>query len=352
MLSKRVLKVFEHKQWILGPEVGELEKRVEIMTGRHAVACGSGADALYLAHLALGVGEFELIATTPFTFGATAAAIARAGARPIFVDVDEDLQISADGIERAHDKNNLSAVVTVDLFGGFPHYIQIAEFCQANDIKLIEDAAQAFGAEYDGRPAGSLGDAGCFSFHPSKPLGAMGDAGMVVFFDGQAAEFARRIRNHGIEGGGATKYLYTDPGLNSRMDSIQAAALLDKLDRFPAELARRRTIAAVYRRAMPFLKHPVQPGGVHNPSFAIYPVIFESNKQRQWAMMALTAAGLWNRVYYPIPLHLQPAYSWLGHKLGDFPVAEKACERILALPLEVGPDEASRVVEILKKGVG
>ena len=348
MKISRVLDIVKHKRWILGPEVEELEKNVSAMTGRYAVACGSGADALYLAHLGLGIGEFETIATTPFTFGATAAAIVRAGARPIFVDVDDDLQISADGIEQAHSRHGLSAVVTVDLFGGFPRYGQILDFCRDKGIKVIEDAAQAFGAEYDGKPAGSMGDAGCFSFHPSKPLGAWGDAGMVVFADGRAAELICKVRNHGMEGGAANKYIYTEHGINSRMDSIQAAVLLDNLERFPAELAKRRAIAALYLRLLPSLRHPVRLDGAQRPSFAIYPVIFDSHKRRRAAQEALSAAGLWCRVYYPIPLHLQPAYRWLGHDYGEFPVAEKACERILALPLEVDPADAVRVAEILK----
>jgi len=337
IISERIKQVFERESWILGDQVTELETRIANYTKRNcAVACGSGADALYLALDAMGINEWSTVATTPFTFGATASAILRTGAKLVFVDIGPDLQIDAGVVSTLPIFRKLDAVVTVDLFGGMTDYTEIAT-C---GVKVIEDAAQAFGAEYDGRKAGSLGHAGCFSFHPSKPLGAIGDAGMVVTDDFDAATVMRIRRNHGQA---QLKYHYIEAGLNSRMDEIQAAAILDKLDNYDAELVRRRTLARLYRDNIEGVRHPIQAGGVRNPSFSIYPVLFETPELRERAKAALSRAGLWCRVYYPTSLHLEPAYSFLGHKLGDFPRAERACETILALPMDA---EASQVENI------
>ena len=336
IISERIKRVFEHENWILGPEVAELEARVADYTGRkHAIACGSGADALCLALDAAGINEFSTVATTPFTFGATASAILRTGAKLIFVDIGDDLQIDARKVAALRTMRSVDAVVPVDLFGGMPNYQAITE----SGVMIIEDAAQAFGAEYEGRKAGAFGFAGCFSFHPSKPLGAIGDAGMVVTDDKYAERIMQRRRNHGQ----SAKYNYVEPGLNSRMDSIQAAAILDKLDNYDAELKRRRTLARLYRDNIEGVRHPIQAGGIRNPSFSIYPVLFDSSELRERAKVALSQAGLWGRVYYPRSLHLEPAFSFLGHKRGDFPRAERACETILALPMD---EKASQVDQI------
>lgn len=345
IISDRVKAVFGREDWILGREVEELEQRVAAYTRRkHAVACGSGADALYLALDAAGISEWSNVITTPFTFGATAAAITRTGARLIFADIGPDLQIDPEHVERiCRSSGRIDAVVAVDLFGGMPRYLELAEICRKYNAVLIEDAAQAFGAEYDGKLAGALGEIGAFSFHPSKPLGAMGDAGMVVF-DGStaAADMIRRRRNHGQE----SKYRYTEAGLNSRLDTIQAAAILDKLDGYEAELARRRRSALSYREAIRSVRHPIKAGGTQNPSFSIYPVQFDLQEQRDEAMAKLLAEGIWCRVYYPSPLHLEPAFSFLGYSRGDLPWAERACRTVLALPMEGEPD-VGRIAEII-----
>ena len=344
-ISERIKKVFERENWILGDEVAELETLVAYYTGRkHAIACGSGSDALYLALDAAGINEFSTVATTPFTFGATASAILRTGAKLIFVDIGQDLQIDAGIVSTLPMLRHIDAVVTVDLFGSTPNYQEIAE-C---GLRVIEDAAQAFGSEYDRRKAGALGWAGCFSFHPSKPLGAIGDAGMVVVDDDDAAKAIRTRRNHGQ---GPVKYNYIEAGLNSRMDSIQAAAILDKLDNYDAELVRRRTLARLYRDNIKGVRHPIQSGGVRNPSFSIYPVLFDSPELREMAKAALSRAGVWCRVYYPSALHLEPAYSFFNYKRGDFPRAERACETILALPMD---EKASQVwnIELLFEVMG
>jgi len=348
IISNRIRRVFEHENWILGDEVRELETRVANYTRRNcAVACGSGADALYLALDAMGICAGKTVATTPFTFGATAAAILRTGARLVFVDIGQDLQIDAVQVATLPMLRKLDAAVTVDLFGSFPDYKTISE-C---GIKVIEDAAQAFGAEYDGRKAGSLGHAGCFSFHPSKPLGGIGDAGMVVTDDFDAAARMRARCNHGQ----VLKYSYVEDGLNSRMDSLQASAILDKLDNYDAELHHRRTLARLYRDNIDGVRHPIQSGCVRNPSFSIYPVIFDSPELRERAKAALSHAGLWCRVYYPSPLHLEAAFAALGHKRGDFPRAERACETILALPMDEKAsqlDQLDRLFNVLGEVLG
>lgn len=339
MISNRVKIVFEHGQWINGPEVKALEKRVAQYTGRkHAIAVGNGYDALSLAIECFApIRNTPVIITTPFTFGATASAAIKRN-RVKFVDIGDDLQINHAMI----DDQFTGAILPVDLFGGTPNYQELKK----TGCRIIEDAAQAFGAEYDGRKAGALGDVGCFSFHPSKLLGACGDSGMIVLDDDQRAAEIRMLANHGMSPG--TKYLYSEPGVNSRMDSIQAAILLDRLDDFDRLLTERRVIASVYRRALPCVKHPIQEGGIRRPSFSIYPVLFETQKHRQIAQMALTKAGFWSRIYYPIPLHLQPAFNLLGYKKGDFPKAEKAAETILALPMEITMEQIGQVIDIIR----
>ena len=343
MIPERVKEVFRHQQWINGPEVAELESRVAKYVGRrHAVAVGSGYDALVFGMLAAGIKDWPyMVVTTPFTFGATVSA-AMTAPNVAMVDIGDDLQIDHTQIKGAVDGSLLGAIIPVDLFGGTPNYQAMRE----TGFTIIEDAAQAFGAEYDGRMAGALGDVGCFSFHPSKLLGACADAGMVVLDDDEAAARIRMVANHGMHPW--TKYVYAEPGVNSRMDSIQAAVLLDKLDSFDSVLSERRTIAKIYRRELSCVKHPIQEGGIRRPSFSIYPVLFASMDQRNRAMSALNSAGFWARVYYPLPLHLQPAFHHLGYHKGDFPKAEKAAETILALPMEINMDRIGNVIDIVR----
>lgn len=341
-ISNRVKIVFEHQRWINGPEVRELEKRVADFTGsRHAIAVGNGYDALFLA-LSESMQVSSRVITTPLTFGATVSAAIAAKGLVRFVDIGEDLQIDSDAVAAMPTDYFENFILPVDLFGGMPNYDHLNE----TGWTIIEDAAQAFGAEYAGRKAGALGDIGCFSFHPSKLLGACGDAGMIVLDDDVMAEKIRIRANHGMQPG--MKYLYADQGVNSRMDSIQAAVLLDKLDRFDSILAERRMIASVYRRALPCVKHPIREAGKIRPSFSIYPVLFETSEQRTRAQMELTRAGFWSRIYYPIPLHLQPAFRSLRYKAGDFPKAEKVAETILALPMEITLAEVGIVIDIIR----
>lgn len=343
MISERVKEVFRHRQWINGPEVADLEMRIANYVGRkHAVAVGSGYDALVLGLLAAGLEYYpHMVITTPFTFGATLSAAMRSLSVAL-VDIGADLQIDHDQIKGAVADGFLGAIMPVDLFGGTPNYQAMRE----TGFTIIEDAAQAFGAEYDGRMAGALGDLGCFSFHPSKLLGACGDAGMIVLDDDEMMARIRVVANHGMHPW--TKYVYAEPGVNSRMDSIQAAVLLDKLDSFDSVLSERRTIAKIYRRELSCVKHPIQEGGIRRPSFSIYPVLFANKDQRNRAMSSLNSAGFWARVYYPLPLHLQPAFQHLGYYKGDFPKAEKAAETILALPMEISMDRIGHVIDIIR----
>ncbi|HEX8187194.1 MAG TPA: DegT/DnrJ/EryC1/StrS family aminotransferase [Pyrinomonadaceae bacterium] len=346
-------RVLDSQQFILGEDVRLLEAELARYTGAaHAVGCGSGSDALLLALLALGVGAGAEVVTSPFTFFATAGAVVRAGARPVFVDIDpRTYNIDAARVEEVF-TGRTRAVIPVHLYGQPAEMGEILRVARARGVRVIEDAAQAIGArDGEGRSAGASGDAGCFSFYPTKNLGAAGEAGLVTTNDGATAERLRRLRVHG----GATEYHHDEVGFNSRLDTFQAAVLRVKLPHLDAWSDARGERAELYTRLIDdaglaeFVTPPhVRPGARH--IFHQYVVRVRAGR-RDALLEHLKAHGVGTKVYYPVPLHLQPCFAGLGHREGDFPESERAARETLALPMfpELTRAQQEYVVETLRR---
>lgn len=333
-LEAAALRVLSSGQVILGPEVSALEREVaEYCGAAHAVGCGSGTDALLLALHALEIGPGDEVILPPFTFFATVGAVCRAGARPVFCDIDPVTY----NIDPFQVENKIShstrAILPVHLFGQSVDMEPLWQVAERHNLALIEDAAQALGAEYQGKRAGTLGAIACFSFYPSKNLGAYGDAGMAVTNDPDWAARMACLRVHGME----PKYYHQYMGWNARLDALQAALLrvkLPYLDRWTAarqEAARRYDALIAEHHLHGFLEQPViQPRRRH--VFNQY-VVRVANGQRDALMRYLKAEQIGCDIYYPVPLHLQKCLAYLGHKPGDFPASEEACRGVLALPM-------------------
>ena len=327
-----VARVLESQHFILGPEVEALEQEMALLTGcKFAIGCASGSDALVLALLAHEIGPGDEVITTPFTFVASAGSIARVGAKPVFVDIDPDtFNISPEAIKKAVTPRT-KAIMPVHLFGLAADMNEVLDWLPSRRIPMIEDAAQAIGARYEGRAVGSLGSMGCFSFFPSKNLGCAGDGGVVTTNDPDLADKLRLMRVHGAR----KKYEYEILGMNSRLDALQAAVLSVKMRHLSAWTAARRLNAARYRelfhefRLEAFVKAPIAPPrSVH-----VYNQFTIRVRERDELRKHLQGRGIPTEIYYPKPLHLQPAFAYLGHRLGDFPAAEAASREVLALPI-------------------
>ena len=353
-IQRRLDDVLSHGAYIMGPEVAELEAQLAAYCGtRHAISCANGTDALVLALKAYGIGAGDAVFTTPFTFFATAEAIMLAGARPVFADVDaatfnlDPAALEAAILEvRRQGDLNPRAVITVDLFGLPADYDAIEPICERHGLKLIEDAAQGFGGAIRGRRAGAFGDVATTSFFPAKPLGCYGDGGALFTNDDELAERLRSLRVHGR---GEDKYDNVRIGTNSRLDTIQAAILLEKLSIFPEEMDKRQAVADRYTRQLTNrLRAPFVPEH-YLSSWAQYSVLAGSTAERARMMEELSRHGVPTMIYYGKPLHLQTALAGLGHAPGDFPVAEDSAERIFSLPM--GPylsaADQDRVLEAL-----
>lgn len=328
-IDDAVARVLSSCQFIGGEEVVALEREVaDFLGARHAIALASGTDALYLALWGLGIGPGDEVITTPFTFIATAEVIPLLGARPVFVDIDpqtyniDPVKIEAIVTEQA------KAIIPVHLFGQPADCDPILEIAKRHHLFIIEDAAQAIGAEYKGWKVCTIGKIGCLSFFPSKNLGAYGDGGMIVTDDDDLAEQIRSIAQHGK---GTSRYDNRRLGVNSRLDAIQAAILRVKLRYLPDWNAARRQNAALYDE---FLKDTgvitpyVAPGNLH-----VYHQYSIRVKNRDRIMAALGEHGVASMIYYPIPLHLQEAFAYMHHQTGDFPIAERMASEILSLPM-------------------
>jgi len=340
--------VMESQHFILGPEVDKLEQEIARFTGANcAVACASGSDALLLALMALGVGADDEVITTPFTFGATAGAIARLGARPVFVDIETNgFNLDAQALEQAVTPKT-KAIIPVHLFGlvaDMDAVMAVAADCGA---AVVEDAAQSLGASYKGRQAGTLGAAGCFSFFPSKNLGACGDGGLITTERADLARLLRALRVHGA----MQKYQYQMLGINSRLDALQAAILRVKLPHLARWTDARRQNARHYVRLfkeydlLEMVQLPVE----SEDRIHVYNQFSIRAKKRDALRHHLQSRGVPTEIYYPAPLHLQPAYTYLGHREGDFPNAEAACREVLALPIypELSPDQLETIVSAI-----
>jgi len=354
-IRRRIDQVLAHGQYILGPEVAELESLLaRYCVARHAIGCANGTDALVLALRALDIGPGDAVVTTPFSFFATVEAIMLVGAKPMFADIDAaTFNIDPDQLTEAignHDPSrdgNLKAVISVDLFGLPADYPRIEPLCAANGLALIEDAAQGFGGSIGNRRAGSFGTIATTSFFPAKPLGCYGDGGALFTSDDALAKRLRSLRVHGR---GISKYDNVEAGYNSRLDTLQAAILIEKLDAFPAELDARQAIARHYSEELvSVVERPTIPHGMTS-SWAQYSVLAESSAHRERLMTALNEAGVPSVVYYDRPLHLQPALAAFGHSNGDFPVAEDAAGRIFSLPMGpyLGEADQDRVISTLR----
>ena len=350
--------VCAHQHFILGPPAQRFEALAAAACGATAaVGCASGTDALWLALAALNIGPGDAVITTPFSFFATVSSILRAGATPLLVDIDErTFNLAPKGAAEALEQvrgEPIRAVMPVHLYGQCADMTSLQALAAEHHLEIVEDAAQAFGARWEGRPAGSLGDAAAFSFYPTKNLSAFGDAGMITVRDPAVAEHARALRNHGMH----RRYFHEEIGWNSRLDGIQAAVLEVKLRRLPAGNARRRELAALYDSlfdraglaakttreglVLPFVDPRAE------PVFHQYVI----RAPRRDALRAFLAErGIGSEVYYPLPLHLQQSLGFLGYKAGDFPIAEAAAAEVLALPIypELRDDEVSTVVDAIR----
>ena len=295
---------------------------------RHAVAVGTGTEALWLALAACGIGHGDEVITVPMTFFATVEAILMTGAKPVFVDVDEKTRtLDVSALEAALTERT-RAILPVHLFGQPADMDPINAFARQHGLLVIEDAAQAHGAEYRGRKAGSLGTAGCFSFYPSKNLGALGEGGAVTTDDDTLAQCLRAMRNHGQ----TAKNLHVMPGSNCRMDGIQGAVLSLKLSGLDEENLSRRAHAARYRQSLAGLENIGLPEDAAG-SRHVYHLFAITLDRRPEMIAALDRAGIGHGIHYPVPAHLQPACAALGHTRGDFPVSESLAGRLLSLPM-------------------
>ncbi|HLV93829.1 MAG TPA: DegT/DnrJ/EryC1/StrS family aminotransferase [Candidatus Acidoferrales bacterium] len=331
-VSDAIARVLESQHFILGEEVTTLETEIAALVGaRSAVGCASGSDALYLSLLASEIGTGDEVITTPFTFVATAGSIARTGAKPVFVDVDpETFNIDPAEIEKALSART-KAIMPVHLFGLPADMGPILEIARARKLIVIEDAAQAIGARYKGEFVGSLGDYGCFSFFPSKNLGCAGDGGLVTTSDPAKADRLRLLRAHGSR----QKYRYEILGTNSRLDALQAAILRVKLKHLSQWTEQRRANVRRYSelfRDFGLASHIQWPQEVVG-RYHVYNQFTIRAKDRDALRKHLTAAKVPTDIYYPSPLHVQPAFANLGYHEGDFPHAEAACKEVLALPV-------------------
>jgi dTDP-4-amino-4,6-dideoxygalactose transaminase len=345
-VMRAVADVLDRQQFILGPEVEKLEREVAQRVGcEFAVGCASGSDALLLALTALGIQGGDEVITTPFTFGATAGSIARLGARPVFVDIEpESYNLDPRKLEAAITPRT-RAILPVHLFGCAAEMHAIREIAGAHNLPVVEDAAQAIGASYEGKPIGSLGAAGCFSFFPSKNLGGAGDGGMITTHDAELADRLKALRVHGCR----KKYKYDMIGINSRLDALQAAILRVKLRHLAEWTEARRRNAARYRTL--FAEFGLQKQ-IALPVEAVdrvhvYNQFVICTRGRDLLREYLAAGGIPTEIYYPSPLHLERAYAYLGHKAGDFPAAEAASREVLALPIfaELTEPQQRAVVE-------
>ena len=356
-VRQRVLEVteavFDSQHFILGPHVAALEEKIAAYCGcRHAVGVSSGTDALILALMAAGIGPGDRVITTPYTFFATAGAIVRVGAVPVFVDIDaQTFNLAPDHLAATvaampdQVRDTVKAIIPVHLYGQCAEMAPIGETAAANGWVVIEDAAQAIGAEYRQRRAGSLGDYGCFSFFPSKNLGAFGDGGIVTTDDPQACQRLTISRVHGAQ----PKYYHRVVGGNFRLDALQAAIVAVKLDYLDDWTGARQVNAARYRHlfesagltdrvALPAEK---QARHVYNQ------FVIRVAGGRDALRTFLGEQGIGSEVYYPVPLHRQPCFEGLGYRAGAFPVAEAAADQTLALPIypELTESQQAYVVE-------
>lgn len=351
-INDAIQTVLESQQFILGQEVEEFERRMaKYCNVKHAIGVASGTDALLLSLKACNISGGVI--TTPFTFFATAGAIHNAGATLIFADIEPDTyNIDAEEVKKLLDSKDkkIEAIIPVHLFGQAADMDSIMEMAEEHDLTVIEDAAQAIGEEYYGKKVGSIG-IGCFSFFPSKNLGGYGDGGLVTTNDDELADKVRTFRMHGAK----PKYYHHVIGYNSRLDTIQAAILNVKLNHLEEWTNKRRDNAKFYSKDLDKIDELEAPqiAGGRRHIFNQYTISVKNGK-RDKLKQFLEGQGISTAIYYPLPLHLQPCFSFLGYREGDFPSAEKASKEVLSLPIypELKEDEREYVVEDILKFFG
>lgn len=343
-IDEALRRVFEHGQYILGPEVAALEDKLAGLVGaRHCISCANGTDALQIALMALEVGPGDEVITPGFTYFATAEAAALLGARPVFVDIDPRTYNVDPRLLEAVITPRTKAIIPVSLYGQCADFDAINAVASRHGIPVIEDAAQSFGATYKGRPSGALSTISCTSFFPTKPLGCYGDGGAIFTDDESLAKAMRQVARHGQE----RRYHHVRIGINSRLDTIQAAILLVKLECFAEEVELRQQVADRYARMLAGLEHVTVPYvEAHNKSvFAQYTV---RTRQREAAIAALAEAGVPTAIHYPAPLNKQPA---VRDDSVHLPHGDLAAREVFSLPMHPYLDQASqaRIAEILAR---
>lgn len=354
-LEKRISKVLAHGKYIMGPEVFELEGKLSDFLGiRHSISCSSGTDALLMVLMAMDIGPGDAVFTTPFSFMATAEVISLLGATPVFVDIDPNTyNMNPDCLEKAINKviqnktGRLSprCVIPVDIFGLPADYDAINRISGRHNLFVLEDAAQSFGAEYQHRKAGALAHAAATSFFPAKPLGCYGDGGAIFTDDDDLAKKLESIRVHGK---GTDKYENVRIGINGRLDTLQAAILLEKLEIFEKEIKERNRVASLYSE---LLSSHFKLQTIPENCMSVWAQFSIRHELSQEMMATLNRNHIPTAVYYPKPLHCQTAFSYLGYQPDDFPVSKNLSESIFSLPMHPYLEEAQirHICEILLK---
>jgi len=344
-VNTRIQTVLEHGQYILGPEVAELEKQLAAYVGsKHCIAASSGTDTLLMALMALNIGPGDEVITSPFTFIATGEMIALAGATAVFVDIDpRTYNIDPHLIEKAITPKT-KAVMPVSLYGQCADFDAINVIAKKHNLPIIEDGAQSFGATYQGKRSCALSTIGSTSFFPSKPLGAYGDGGALFTDDDELAKLMREIRVHGQD----RRYHHPRLGINGRLDSLQAAVLLAKMEVFEDEVQARIKLGARYGALLkeafataPTDKQVVTPF-IANGNTSVYAQYTIEVPHRDFFETRMKAKGIPTAVHYPVPLHQQPVFASLGYSTGDFPISEKIASRVISLPMHPYLSEAQQ----------
>ena len=346
-INARIQKVMEHGQFILGPEVREVEKKLAQYNGsKHCVTVSSGTDALLIALMSLGVGAGDEVITVPYTWISTAEVISLLGAKPVFVDIRSDTWNIDESLLEVAITDKTKAIIPVSIYGQCPGIDAINEIANKYNLPVIEDAAQSFGATYKGKKSCNLSTIGSTSFFPSKPLGCYGDGGALFTNNDELAEKFRWIRVHGQE----RKHLHPILGINGRMDTIQAAILLEILEVFPDEVQKRENLGQTYSEGFSHLDGLETPRiGEHNTSvYAQYTILAE---QREQIQQSLREKDIPSVSYYSVPLHLQPVFKNLAYQVEDFPVAEKVANQCLSLPMSpyLTQEDQVKVIDAISK---
>jgi len=351
-LDAAIARVFDHGKYIMGPEVKVLEAALSSFVGaKHCITCSSGTDALLMGLMAYGVGPGDAVFTTPFTFISTAEVISLLGATPVFVDIDPntyniDPEKLAEVLDGVKNEGTLApkGIIPVDLFGLPADYGEILPFAEKHGLFVLQDAAQAFGAEYKGKRCPTHGHIGATSFFPAKPLGCYGDGGAVFTENDDLAEIMRSIRVHGK---GVDKYNSVRIGLNGRMDTLQAAIVLEKLKIYEEEVDLRQNVAQRYRERLGGWKLQAIP----NSCTSVYAQFCLESDRRAEVMHALKAEGIPSVIYYVKPLHLLDAFKDLDHTVGQYPCAEAASDNIFSLPMHpyLREDQQDAIMQIVNE---